>query len=324
MADNFDLKKFITESKLKIKVPVKEMARIAKEKYKLNPDFPALKDRIKNPTGYKVDRKQQVINYFIKQGEEQSIDPMEVELLKSDIEKNSAPGVNWSFTPDIRTQLLQATSVKPSAAADEEPGEGDTFLSPSDAEDLFIGKSKLKSKKAKPETGEDEEGPSEKDIAKIKKAPMTAAGSKAGEWFFDNDDLISKIIRRYAQSNIKTGRVVKEAEDGGLSSTDFKAAQQRSKEAAKAALPDLVQQLVDKLEELKADDYDVYVKVLNDLDKYKFGATNTKGVMKQILKALGEEKLPAIGSKRKTSDEDELKKLGIDDEPIEIDDEEGI
>ena len=188
---------------------------------------------------------------------------------------------------------------------------------------MFIGKSKLKSKKAKPETG-DEEGPSEKDIAKIKKAPMTASGSKAGEWFVDNDDLISKIIRRYAQSNIKTGRVVKEAEDGGLSSSDFKAAQQKSKEAAKAALPDLVQQLVDKLEELKADDYDAYIKVLNGLDKYKFGATNTKGVMKQILKALGEDKLPAIGTKRKTSDEDELKKLGIDDEPIEIDDEEGI
>ena len=323
MADNFDLKKFITEAKLKIKVPVKEMARIAKEKYKLNTEFPQIKDRIKTPSNFKTDRKQQVINYFIAQGKEQGIDPMEVELLKSDIEKNSAPGVNWSFTPDIRTQLLKATSVKPTAAADEEPGEGDTFLSPSDAEDLFIGKSKLKSKKAKPETG-DEEDPSEKDIAKIKKAPMTASGSKAGEWFVDNDDLISKIIRRYAQSNIKTGRVVKEAEDGGLSSSDFKAAQQKSKEAAKAALPDLVQQLVDKLEELKADDYDAYIKVLNGLDKYKFGATNTKGVMKQILKALGEDKLPAIGTKRKTSDEDELKKLGIDDEPIEIDDEEGI
>ena len=323
MADNFDLKKFITEAKLKIKVPVKEMARIAKEKYKLNTEFPQIKDRIKTPSNFKTDRKQQVINYFIAQGKEQGIDPMEVELLKSDIEKNSAPGVNWSFTPDIRTQLLKATSVKPTAAADEEPGEGDTFLSPSDAEDLFIGKSKLKSKKAKPETG-DEEGPSEKDIAKIKKVPMTAAGSKAGEWFVDNDDLISKIIRRYAQSNIKTGRVVKEAEDGGLSSSDFKAAQQKSKEAAKAALPDLVQQLVDKLEELKADDYDAYIKVLNGLDKYKFGATNTKGVMKQILKALGEDKLPALGTKRKTSDEDELKKLGIDDEPIEIDDEEGI
>ena len=146
---------------------------------------------------------------------------------------------------------------------------------------------------------------------------------KAGEWLLDNGDLIDKIIKQYSQSTIRTGKI-KEAEEGGLSSADFKAAQQRSKEAAKAALPDLVQQLVDKLEELKADDYDAYIKVLNGLDKYKFGATNTKGVMKQILKALGEEKLPALGTKRKTSDEDELKKLGIDDEPIEIDDEESI
>ena len=62
-------------------------------------------------------------------------------------------------------------------------------MTPSDAEDLFIGKSKLKSKKAKPETG-DEEEPSEKDIAKVKAPKMTAAGSKAGDWFFDNSDLI--------------------------------------------------------------------------------------------------------------------------------------
>ena len=322
MADNFDLRKYITEAKLKIKVPVKEMARPAKETYKLNSDFPQIKDRISNPSNFKLDRKQQVINYFIKKGEEQNIDPMEVELLKSDIEKNSAPGVNWSFTPDIRTQLLKGTSVKPTAAADEEPGEGDTFMTPSDAEDLFIGKSKLKSKKAKPETG-DEEEPSEKDIAKLKRAPMTAAGSKAGDWFYDNSDLIDRIIKQYSQSTIKTGKI-KEAEDGGLSSADFKAAQAKSKEAAKAGLPDLVKKLVTKLEELRDDDFTAYVKVLNDLDKYKFGATNTKGVMKMILKALGEDKLPAIGSKRKTSDEDELKKLGIDDEPIDIDGEEEL
>lgn len=322
MADNFDLRKYITEAKLKIKVPVKEMARPAKETYKLNSDFPQIKDRIKNPSNFKLDRKQQVINYFIKKGEEQNVNPMEVELLKSDIEKNSAPGVNWSFTPDIRTQLLKGTSVKPVAAADEEPGEGDTFMTPSDAEDLFVGKSKLKSKKAKPTTG-DEEEPSEKDIAKIKRAPMTAAGSKAGDWFYDNSNLIDRIIKQYSQSTIKTGKI-KEAEDGGLSSTDFKASQAKSKEAAKAGLPDLVAKLVTKLEELRDDDFTVYVKVLNDLDKYKFGATNTKGVMKMILKALGEDKLPAIGSKRKTSDEDELKKLGIDDEPIDIDGEEEL
>ena len=107
MADNFDLRKFITEAKLKIKVPVKEMARVAKEKYKLNSDFPQLKDRIKNPSNFKLDRKQQVINYFIQKAKDENINPMKVELLKSDIEKNAAPGVNWSFTPDIRNQLLQ-------------------------------------------------------------------------------------------------------------------------------------------------------------------------------------------------------------------------
>jgi len=323
MADNFDLRKFITEAKLKIKVPVKEMARIAKEKYKLNPDFPQIKDRIKNPSGFKLDRKQQVVNYFIKKAGVENIDPMEVELLKSDIEKNSAPGVNWSFTPDIRTQLLKATTIKPTAAADEEPGDDDMFSTAFDAEDMFVGGKKLKSKKAKPDGEEDEEEPSEKDIAKVKAPRMTAAGSKAGEWFMDNDSLIDKIIKQYSQSQIKTGRTVKEAEDGGLSSADFKSAQQASKERAKTMLPDLVQKLVDSLEKLKDEDYNVYVKVLNDLDKYKFGATNTKGVMRMILKALGEKSIPAIGSKRK-SDDDELKKLGIDDEPINIDDEEEL
>lgn len=322
MADNFDLRKYITEAKLKIKFPVKEMARIAKEKYKLNADFPQLKDRIANPSNFKTDRKQQVINYFIKKAGDENIDPMEVELLKSDIEKNAAPGVNWSFTPDIRNQLLKATTVKPEKAADEEPGEGDVFGGADDAEDLFVGKGKLKSKKAKPETGDEE--PGETDIAKIKAPKSTAAGSKAGNWFVDNSDLIDKIIKQYSQSQIKTSRTVKEAEDGGLSSADFKAAQAKSKEAAKAGLPDLVKKLVDEIEKLKADDYDAYVKVLNDLDKYKFGATNTKGVMKMILKALGEDKLPAIGSKRKDSEEDELKKLGIDDKDIEIDGEEEL
>ena len=321
MAD-FDYKKFLTESKLKIKVPVKEMARIAKEKYKLNSDFPGISDRIKDPSSFKLDRKQQVVNYFVAQAKEQGIKPMEVELLKSDIEKNAAPGVNWSFTPDIRNQLLTTTTPKQAAAPEDE--EGAFFGGADDAEDLFIGKSKLKTKKAPTATDDTDDEPSEKEFTKIKAPKVTGSNMRAGEWFVDNDDLISKIIRQYATSTMKTGRVVKEAEDGGMSSSDFKSAQLKSKETAKAALPSLVQQLVDKIEELKEEDYNAYVKVLNDLDKYKFGVTNTKGVLKQILKALGEDSIPAIGSKRKSSEEDELKKLGIDDEPIELDGEEEI
>jgi hypothetical protein len=320
MADNFDLKKFITEAKLKIKVPVKEMARIAKEKYKLNSNFPQIKDRIKNSSNFKLDRKQQVINYFIQKAKDENIDPMEVELLKSDIEKNAAPGVNWSFTPDIRNQLLQATTVKPEKAADEE--EGGFFDTPFDAEDLFIGKSKLKGTKAM--GMDDEEGPSEKDLAKLKLPKTAPLNSKVGEFFDKNSSLIDKIIKKYATSTMKTGRVVKEAEDGGMSSADFKSANIKSKEAAKEALPELIQKLVDELKKLKDDDYNAYVKVLNDLDKYKFTPTNTKNVLKQLLRALDEPTMPTVASKKKKSDDDELKALGIDDEPINIDDEEEI
>ena len=321
MAD-FDYKKFITEAKLNIKVPVKEMARIAKEKYKLNPNFPEIKDRIKTPSNYKTDRKQQVINYFLAQAKEQGIKPMDVELLKSDIEKNSAPGVNWSFTPDIRNQLLQATTVKPETAPDEE--EGGFFGDYGDAEDMFVGKTKLKGRKAM-DKGGDEGGPTEKDLAKLKLPKATPLNSKVGDFFNSYSGLIDKIIKKYAASTMKTGRVVKEAEDGGMSSADLKAANLKSKETAKEALPELIQQLVDALKDLKSEDHVAYVKVLNDLDRYKFGATNTKGAMKMVLKSLEEPTLPAIGSKRrKTNDDDELKKLGIDDEPIDIDGEEEL
>jgi hypothetical protein len=319
MAD-FDYKKYITEAKLKIKVPVKEMARIAKEKYKLNPNFPELKDRIKNPELYKTDRKQQVINYFLTQAKEQSIKPMDVELLKSDIEKNSAPGVNWSFTPDIRNQLLQATTVKPETAPEEE--EGGYFGDYDDAEDMFIGKSNLKGRKAMDK--DDEDGPTDKDLARLKLPKATPLNSKVGDFFNSYSGLIDKIIKKYATSTMKTGRVVKEAEDGGMSSSDLKSANAKSKETAKEALPELISQLVDALKALKSEDQVAYVKVLNDLDKYKFTPTNTKNVLKQLLKALDEPTMPTIASKKKKSDDDELKALGIDDEPIKLDGEEEI
>jgi len=320
MADKFDFKKFITEAKLKIKVPVKEMARIPKEKYKLNPDFPQLKDRIAVPTNFKLDRKQQVINYFIKKGKDENIDPMEIELLKNDIEKNSAPGINWSFTPDIRNQLLKTTIIKSEKTASEEPGKDNMFVGGEDAEDLFVGKNKINFKKPKPEI--DKEEPSEKDIIKIKIPKITNTDFKFGKWFGDNNDLIDSIIRQYSQSQIKTSNTIKKSRDGGLSNADFKTDQIKSKETAKANLPVSINKLVDKLKDLKDKDYKAYIKILNDIDKYKFGITNTRGAMRMILKALGEDKLPPIETKKKNSEDNELKKLGIDDEPIKIDNEE--
>ena len=218
MTDNFNLKKFITESKIKIRVPVKEMARPAKELYKLNSDFPQIKDRINNPDSFKTDRKQQVINFFIQQGKEQNLDPMEIELLKSDIEKGAAPGVNWSFTPDIRTDLLQATSVKAELPSDED-GEGETYFKGGDAEDFLIGKSKFTTKKPSLNISKSEEEEEEKFLKTLKKdAPVIKPQISDEEYtklmkFFDYKDRLRNI-----ESNIKQNKKLARGGDD-LSST---------------------------------------------------------------------------------------------------------
>jgi hypothetical protein len=90
-----------------------ELARTAKEKYKLNPEFPDMEDRIKNPSNYKDDRRQQIINYFVSQAKDQGVEPTEVELLKSKIEKETVPGKSFTLIPDLKQNLLRSTSVKP-------------------------------------------------------------------------------------------------------------------------------------------------------------------------------------------------------------------
>lgn len=218
MADNFDLRKFITESKIKIKVPVKEMARPAKELYKLNPDFPQIEDRVNNPEDFKLDRKQQVINFFIKQGEEQNLDPMEIELLKSDIEKGAAPGVNWSFTPDIRNQLLQSTSSKAELPSDEDE-DGETYFKAGDAEDFLVGKSKFSTKTPSKSIESDEEA-EERFLKTLKKdAPVTKANISDEEYekmmkFFDLKDRLRNI-----ESNIRQN---KKLSRGGDDLSSFK------------------------------------------------------------------------------------------------------
>jgi hypothetical protein len=320
MADNFDLRKYITEAKLNIKVPVKEMARIAKEKYALNSDFPNLEDRISNPSNYKNDRKQQVINYFVAQAKEQNVDPMDVELFKSEIEKNSAPGVNWSFTPDIRTQLLQVKTAK-SEKPDEETGGEDYFgMGGKDAEDLFVGRSKLSTKKGKPIDGDEfDKEPSAKDLAKFKKAPITGTRAKAGEWLIDNGDLIDRIIKKYSRTIREAGRSKGGDEAGDIGAGQYRASLQKSREAAKAELPNEIAKIVGELEKIESQDYDLFIKILQGLD-FKFGTVNAKGAMKLILKGLGLKSVPESGSKKALAKD--LKKLGIDDEPIELGDEE--
>lgn len=241
MADNFNLKKFITESKIKIKVPVKEMARPAKELYKLNPDFPQIEDRVNNPEDFKLDRKQQVINFFIKQGEEQNLDPMEIELLKSDIEKGAAPGVNWSFTPDIRTQLLQATSAKSELPSDEDE-DGETYFKGGDAEDFLIGKSKFTTKKPSLDISKSDEEEEEKFIKTLKKdAPVVKPQISDDEYeklmkFFDYKDRLRNI-----ESNIKQNKkLARGADDLSSKDRDENAALLKKKADLEKRIEDLV------------------------------------------------------------------------------------
>jgi hypothetical protein len=119
MAD-FDYKKFVTEQQ---SFRVSELARIAKEKYKLNPEFPDLENRIKNPSDYKDDRRQQIINYFVSQAADQGVEPMDVELLKSKIEKETVPGKSFTLIPDLKQNLLHSTSVQPEEEPEEEPSD---------------------------------------------------------------------------------------------------------------------------------------------------------------------------------------------------------
>ena len=107
---DFNLKKFLVEQQI---LRVSDLARIAKEKYKLNPEFPDMEDRLKNPSNYKDDRRQQIINYFVSQAKDQGVDPMEVELLKSKLEKETVPGKSFTLIPDLKQNILRSTSVKP-------------------------------------------------------------------------------------------------------------------------------------------------------------------------------------------------------------------
>lgn len=179
MAD-FDYKKYVTEHQA---ARVSELARIAKEKYKLNSEFPDLEDRIKNPSNYKDDRRQQIINYFVSQAEDQGVDPMDVELLKSKIEKETVPGKSFTLIPDLKQNLLRSTSVKtePEEEPEEEPSEDDVLDLPDNEDDLFVGTSKLSKKKSEEEPT-DEEPPE----GEIEKAEPVIAPNISNEDFEDS------------------------------------------------------------------------------------------------------------------------------------------
>jgi hypothetical protein len=188
MAD-FDYKKFVTEQQ---SFRVSELARIAKEKYKLNPEFPDLENRIKNPSDYKDDRRQQIINYFVSQAADQGVEPMEIELLKSKIEKETVPGKSFTLIPDLKQNLLRSTSVQPEEEPEEEPSEDDVLDLPDNEDDLFVGTTKLSKRKSDEE--EPEEEPSDDEIEKAE--PILAP--KISDQDFEDSLKYSELQRRLA------------------------------------------------------------------------------------------------------------------------------
>lgn len=193
MAD-FDYKKYVTENHAS---RFSELARPAKEKYKLNPEFPDLENRIKNPSDFKDDRRQQIINYFVSQAKEQDVDPMDVELLKSKIEKETVPGKSFTLVPDLKQNLLRSTSIKPEEEPEEEPegeemADDDILDMPSDSEDLFVGKGKISKKKSEEEPTEEE--PPEGEIEKAE--PIMAP--KISDEDFEDSLKYDELKRRLA------------------------------------------------------------------------------------------------------------------------------
>jgi hypothetical protein len=188
MAD-FDYKKFVTEQQ---SFRVSELARIAKEKYKLNPEFPDLEGRIKNPSDYKDDRRQQIINYFVSQAKDQGVDPMDIELLKSKIEKETVPGKSFTLIPDLKQNLLRSTSIQPEEEPEEEPSEDDVLDLPDNEDDLFVGTTKLSKRKSDEE--EPEEEPSDDEIEKAE--PILAP--KISDEDFEASLKYSELQRRLA------------------------------------------------------------------------------------------------------------------------------
>jgi len=112
------------------------------------------------------------------------------------------------------------------------------------------------------------------------KEPFKAVGpvAKAAEFTIDNDRLIDKIIKLYGASKLR----VREA-FGELSNADFAKAEKGRKDIAIGQLPELIQQLADKI---SMEDEETQTAILNILAK-KFASVNYSSLSKKVAAALG-------------------------------------
>jgi hypothetical protein len=136
--------------------------------------------------------------------------------------------------------------------------------------------------------------------------PFKAIGpvAKAAEFTIDNDRLIKKIIDLHGASKIRVKEVVGDSE---LSGSDFARAEKGRKETATSRLPELIQQLADKI---SMEDEETQTAILAILAK-KFASVNYSSLSKKVAAALGTV-VPQVK-------EPEMDDLGLEDDEEEID-----
>jgi len=132
-----------------------------------------------------------------------------------------------------------------------------------------------------PNTDGSEDFPEEPEIPAVKE-PFKAVGpaAKAAEFTTDNDRLIDKIIKLYGASKLRVREV---SGDNELSGTDFTKAEKGRKTAALDRLPELIQQLADKISMKDKETQDIILTILAK----KFASVNYSSLSKKVAAALG-------------------------------------
>ena len=198
---------------------------------------------------------------------------------------------------------------------DDDNDEGDGTEYAGDETDLFVGggnPEKIFSKYFEEPEGEHENKP-EPIIKPNRTLPSpTTTSAKAGEWFYKNSKLIQALINKAKTKSTRIGKLKEDINDIG--GGDFKKTTQASINWANESYEKLLQELANELQIVKDTDHNLYIKLLNDLERYKFGATNTLRAFNDLLRKLNEKGIPSA----KQEPEEEI---DIDDDEDIIDNE---
>jgi hypothetical protein len=206
----------------------------------------------------------------------------------------------------VRLDNVGGQVIIPKAPGEEEEEDEDPITG---GYELFIGKGNPLASFLDDEPNADgsKDFPPEPEKATYT-APATSKG-KAAEFLLDNDRLIQKIINAQAASKLRVKEAV--GDEGGLSSRDVTVADKKRKETATSNLPELINQLAEKIQ---AEDKDVQDAIIDMLAK-KFASVGYNSLTKKIAAAIGAN-VPQSASQTQEPEIDDLG-LGNDESEIE-------